>query len=243
MVLTKSILEHPKWGVIFVTRNPRARRIILRSRPGGIYITVPAFATKHDIEKAIDECAPKLLQRRPTEEAVIDLTFRIESNNFIFYIEEHDSDIFQLRYKGKETVLLCPKGTDYQNRQEWMRKAVTTAVLRRAKELLPPRLKQLAQEKGFTYNRCIVKNVHTRWGSCSSSGSLNLNCLLVLTPPQVLDSVIAHELCHRKHMNHSPAFYAELTRIFPQYQQCRNWLKQNGGALMSRLPKKETGNK
>lgn len=213
MVLTKSILEHPKWGVIFVTRNPRARRIILRSRPGGIYITVPAFATKHDIEKAIDECAPKLLQRRPTEEAVIDLTFRIESNNFIFYIEEHDSDIFQLRYKGKETVLLCPKGTDYQNRQEWMRKAVTTAVLRRAKELLPPRLKQLAQEKGFTYNRCIVKNVHTRWGSCSTKGNINLNMHLVQLPNELIDYVLLHELCHTVEMNHSERFWTLLDSV------------------------------
>lgn len=213
MVLTKSILEHPKWGVIFVTRNPRARRIILRSRPGGIYITVPAFATKHDIEKAIDECAPKLLQRRPTEEAVIDLTFRIESNNFIFYIEEHDSDIFQLRYKGKETVLLCPKDTDYQNRQEWMRKAVTTAVLRRAKELLPPRLKQLAQEKGFTYNRCIVKNVHTRWGSCSTKGNINLNMHLVQLPNELIDYVLLHELCHTVEMNHSERFWTLLDSV------------------------------
>ncbi|MBQ5888600.1 MAG: M48 family metallopeptidase [Bacteroidaceae bacterium] len=213
MVLTKSILEHPKWGVIFVTRNPRARRIILRSRPGGIYITVPAFATKHDIEKAIDECAPKLLQRRPTEEAVIDLTFRIESNNFIFYIEEHDSDIFQLRYKGKETVLLCPKGTDYQNRQEWMRKAVTTAVLRRAKELLPPRLKQLAQKKGFTYNRCIVKNVHTRWGSCSTKGNINLNMHLVQLPNELIDYVLLHELCHTVEMNHSERFWTLLDSV------------------------------
>lgn len=213
MVLTKSIMEHPKWGVIFVTRNPRARRIILRSRPGGIYITVPAFATKHDIEKAIDECAPKLLQRRPTEEAVIDQTFRIESNNFIFYIEEHDSDIFQLRYKGKETVLLCPKGTDYQNRQEWMRKAVTTAVLRRAKELLPPRLKQLAQEKGFTYNRCIVKNVHTRWGSCSTKGNINLNMHLVQLPNELIDYVLLHELCHTVEMNHSERFWTLLDSV------------------------------
>jgi predicted metal-dependent hydrolase len=185
----------------------------LRSRPGGIYITVPAFATKHDIEKAIDECAPKLLQRRPTEEAVIDLTFRIESNNFIFYIEEHDSDIFQLRYKGKETVLLCPKGTDYQNRQEWMRKAVTTAVLRRAKELLPPRLKQLAQEKGFTYNRCIVKNVHTRWGSCSTKGNINLNMHLVQLPNELIDYVLLHELCHTVEMNHSERFWTLLDSV------------------------------
>ena len=112
----------------------------------------------------------------------------------------------------------------------------------KAAAIFPERVKYYADLLGVSYGRITVRHQRTRWGSCSSSGSLNLNCLLVLTPPQVLDSVIAHELCHRKHMNHSPAFYAELTRVFPQYQQCRNWLKQNGGALMSRLPKKETEN-
>lgn len=213
MKLTKSIMEHPEWGTIIVARNARARRIILRARPDGIHITVPTYARQSDIEKAITECVPKLLQRRPTEEAVIDLTFRIESNNFIFYIEEHDSDIFQLRYKGKETVLLCPKDTDYQNRQEWMRKAVTTAVLRRAKELLPPRLKQLAQEKGFTYNRCIVKNVHTRWGSCSTKGNINLNMHLVQLPNELIDYVLLHELCHTVEMNHSERFWTLLDSV------------------------------
>ena len=206
-------MEHPEWGTIIVARNARARRIILRARPDGIHITVPTYARQSDIEKAITECVPKLLQRRPTEEAVIDLTFRIESNNFIFYIEEHDSDIFQLRYKGKETVLLCPKDTDYQNRQEWMRKAVTTAVLRRAKELLPPRLKQLAQEKGFTYNRCIVKNGHTRWGSCSTKGNINLNMHLVQLPNELIDYVLLHELCHTVEMNHSERFWTLLDSV------------------------------
>ena len=213
MKLTKSIMEHPEWGTIIVARNARARRIILRARPDGIHITVPTYARQSDIEKAITECVPKLLQRRPTEEAVIDLTFRIESNNFIFYIEEHDSDIFQLRYKGKETVLLCPKDTEYQNRQEWMRKAVTTAVLRRAKELLPPRLKQLAQEKGFTYNRCIVKNIHTRWGSCSTKGNINLNMHLVQLPNELIDYVLLHELCHTVEMNHSERFWTLLDSV------------------------------
>jgi predicted metal-dependent hydrolase len=58
---------------------------------------------------------------------------------------------------------------------------------------------------------------------------------LMLLPDEVIDSVVAHELCHRKHMNHSAAFYAELTRVFPDYRRCRDWLKENGGRIMSRL--------
>ena len=72
-------------------------------------------------------------------------------------------------------------------------------------------------------------------GSCSSKGNLNFNCLLMLAPPKVLDSVVVHELCHRKEMNHSKRFYAEVLRVFPDYWAQDKWLKENGNILMSML--------
>jgi predicted metal-dependent hydrolase len=56
----------------------------------------------------------------------------------------------------------------------------------------------------------------------------------MLAPPEVLDSVVVHELCHRKHMNHSKAFYAEIERVMPDYKTRHSWLKKNGAALMRR---------
>ena len=213
MKLTKSIMEHPRWGRIFVTRNTRARRIILRSRQDGIYITIPLFATKHDIEKALEECAPKLVQMKPTEERRIDQTFRLESDNFTFHIEEHAGNAFQLKYSGKEAMLLCPCGTDYYNIQEWLHKAVTRAMAHRAKELLPSRLNSLATEKGFKYGGCSVRNVHSRWGSCNTKGNINLSIYLVLLPDELIDYVLLHELCHTVEMNHSERFWALMDKV------------------------------
>ena len=65
--------------------------------------------------------------------------------------------------------------------------------------------------------------------------NLNFNCLLMLAPPEVIDSVVVHELCHRKEMNHSPRFYAEVYRVFPEYDKWNKWLKENGGSLLSRM--------
>ena len=61
----------------------------------------------------------------------------------------------------------------------------------------------------------------------------------MLTPPQTLDSVVVHELCHRKVMNHSKAFYREVYRVFPEYEKWHGWLKQNEAALMRRLGERE----
>ena len=62
-----------------------------------------------------------------------------------------------------------------------------------------------------------------------------LSAALGAAPAEVLDSVVAHELCHRKHMDHSKAFYAELYKLFPDYDRCSRWLKEQGVLLMRRM--------
>ena len=216
MKLSKSIMEHPEWGMVYVTRNPRARRIILRSRADGIHITVPTFATRYDIEKALKECAPKLLQNKPQEElAAMDSNYSYENDNFTFHVAEHARGVFQLKHNGKDFTLLCPEGTDYNTTemQKLMHKALAQAITCRAKEILPVRLRELAKEKGFTYNRCTVRNVHTRWGSCNTKGNISLNISLIYLPNELIDYVLLHELCHTVEMNHSDRFWALMDKV------------------------------
>lgn len=107
-----------------------------------------------------------------------------------------------------------------------------------AKQVIPEKVRRWAAVIGVSFGRISIRCQHTRWGSCSSRGDLNFNCLLMLCPEEVLDSVIVHELCHRKEMNHSERFYAEVLRAFPDYGQSRKWLRENGPALLARLPRK-----
>ena len=105
-----------------------------------------------------------------------------------------------------------------------------------AKSVFSERVAFYAPMVGVTYGRISIRHQRTRWGSCSAAGNLNFNCLLMLAPPEVLDSVVVHELCHRKEMNHSRRFYEEVLRVFPEYEKWHRWLKDNGTSLMSRLP-------
>ncbi len=107
----------------------------------------------------------------------------------------------------------------------------------KAKKELPDRVAFYAKKIGVTYNRITIRCQRSRWGSCSSKGNLNFNCLLVLLPDEISDSVIVHELCHIKHMNHSPKFYAEVEKYYPGYKICHKWLKENGNKYISRIPK------
>lgn len=110
------------------------------------------------------------------------------------------------------------------------------ALADKAMQVIPKRVKHYARIIGVDYGNITIRNQRTRWGSCSSKGNLNFNCLLMLLPGEIIDSVVVHELCHRKHMNHSAQFYAEVERVFPDYQRCHKWLKENGGIYLSRLP-------
>ena len=105
----------------------------------------------------------------------------------------------------------------------------------KARTIIPQKVKTYAERIGTDYGHITIRHQRTRWGSCSSKGNLNFNCLLMLFPDEVIDSVVVHELCHRKHMNHSAAFYREVETVFPQYHICQEWLKENGAAYLYRL--------
>lgn len=104
-----------------------------------------------------------------------------------------------------------------------------------AVEYIPKRVKYYAEKENFVYNKITIKNLVSRWGSCSTKGNLNFNCLLMLTPDYVIDYIVVHELCHLREMNHSEKFWTEVEKIMPDYQRAELWLKQNGGNLISRM--------
>ena len=118
---------------------------------------------------------------------------------------------------------------------EKLRPEELAALAQEARRVIPERVAVYAPLVGVSYGRITIRSQRTRWGSCSAKGNLNFNCLLMLSPPEVLDSIVVHELCHRKEMNHSCRFYAEVLRVFPDYWKCHAWLRENGSSLMRRL--------
>lgn len=102
---------------------------------------------------------------------------------------------------------------------------------RAAHEYIPARVAYFHQFTGGSYDKVTIRDQKTRWGSCSSSGTLSFNYRLMLAPPQILDYVVVHELCHLKHMNHSPAFWQAVADVLPDYKERKQWLKEHGSEL------------
>jgi len=95
----------------------------------------------------------------------------------------------------------------------------------KAKRRLTGRLKQLAEQHGFTYNRVSIRNQKTRWGSCSHQNNINLNMKLVKLPDELADYVILHELVHTRFKNHSSDFWAEMDRLVGDGKKERSRLR------------------
>ena len=90
-----------------------------------------------------------------------------------------------------------------------------------------------AARLGVAPTRIQLRSQSSRWGSCSSTGTINYNWRLILAPPHVLDYVAAHEVAHLLEMNHSPAFWATVARTLPDMARGRAWLKAHGRELMA----------
>ena len=107
---------------------------------------------------------------------------------------------------------------------------------KQAKKYIPERVAFYAPKVGVSYGRIAIRAQKTRFGSCSTKGNLNFNCVLMRMPPEIVDYVVVHELCHRKEMNHSHAFWAEVEKVLPEYRKARKWLKENGRFYIAALP-------
>ena len=118
------------------------------------------------------------------------------------------------------------------NLSQTQRDALEKRYREAARSYFPERVQYYAGILHVTYGNITIRDQKTRWGSCSSRGNLNFNWRLMLAPPRVLDYVVVHELCHRKHMDHSPAFWQEVGNLLPDYKTLRKWLKDNGNTLI-----------
>ena len=146
-----------------------------------------------------------------------------------FIREKKDWIIKQMEKVEKQTALADSMGS--------LSEEDIKQIKKKAKKVIPERVEYYSKLSGISYSRIFIRLQKSRWGSCSVDGNLNFNCLLVLMPPEILDSVVVHELVHRHHMNHSREFYDEVLRLFPDYKRCNKWLKQNGEVYFKRIEK------
>ncbi len=140
-------------------------------------------------------------------------------------VPSHTSDFLVKRFLKVNRDLIRKKIPLNDPKTQRARDAKKKILTKKAKEYLPYRLEYYAKLYGYHYERCRLSHAATRWGSCSSTGTISLNIGLMQVPEILRDYVILHELAHLNHMDHSAAFWAEVALHDPRYKEHRRKLK------------------
>ena len=214
--MKERLLQDKELGLLRIRDNVRARRLIFRTREDAIYITVPPRTSLADIQRALEQLRPRLRAvRARLRSTLIDLQFHITADYFRLSLTTGTGQKFLSRSCDGEVQIIYPADTDFSNAdlQQWLRRVVTEAMRRRAAEVLPSLLEQLARRHGLTYGKVKINAASTRWGSCSGRGDINLSLYLMLLPAHLVEYVLLHELTHTREMNHGERFHALLNSL------------------------------
>ena len=213
----------PNLGVVEVNESSRSRRLSLKVRVDGrISVSSPHgvrpdviinFVAEH-ADWARQHQAKFLAQGHAPIIFAPDVEFHTRTTSLRLSPSE-SSDRLRSRLQGSDLVVSYPPSIDVNapQFQKFVRHVIDSMLRVEAFNVLPGRLESLARKFNLHYDHLAIRNMSSRWGSCSSSGRICLNVQLMRLPDHLIDMVILHELNHTVHMDHSKAFYADLDRM------------------------------
>jgi predicted metal-dependent hydrolase len=210
-----------------IRRSTRARRIRVKVDPhDGVEVVIPHRATHTQAQAAIAELRPWIDRRlHEAEQARARLASPPGTVPFLGAHLRLRHEAGRTRAHRKDDVLHLPQHEPHEALERWYRAQARTEIA--------PRLTSATNALGITRPTTLaIRNQRTRWGSCSTTGTMSFNWRLVLAPEPVLDYVVWHEACHLVVPDHSRRFWALVERHFPGYREPRRWLRRNGAALV-----------
>lgn len=227
-------------GEVVFRRNPRARRVAIRVRPfDGVTVSYPRFISlaiaKRLVQSKADWIAERLGEVRQHEETAILPAVPggiVTRTHRLAIVPHHDGPV-TVRVQGGVIRVRHPASIDAGDPavRRAIRKGVLSAYRREAVAFLPSRVEELARLHGFTYERVAVKNLRSRWGSCSLRGIVNLNLQLMRLPDRLVDYVILHELAHTRVRNHGREFWDLLGGVVGNARELDRELTREGKIL------------
>lgn len=211
-------------------RMRRARRYILRVRPGGgLRVTIPRGGSRAEAARFVQRQAAWIRQERarvrpPAAPAAWQAGGAVTLAGQSMPLEVAFENGHRVARYGPRTIRVPPTAMDLTPYIEADLRALARLELGR-------RIRELADLHGLSVAGISIRNQKSRWGSCSRAGRIALNYRLVQMPPDVCDYVLLHELMHLKQQNHSRRFWTLVEGVCPGFRAAERWLKTEGRAL------------
>ena len=209
-------------GEVKFTRSEKAKRLSIKIKPfDGVCVTVPKVMLAKEAVGFVIENKEWIRQNiHKAQEKENKLTVFSPQNPFtcrffkMLFIPAQTQNL-KISYSNHILKVFYAPHINFTSPiiQEQLRGAIEETLRYFAKQYLPVRIKELATQYGFTYNQIFIKNLKSRWGSCSYVNNINLNLHLLRLPQHLLDNTLLHELCHTLEKNHGPNFWALLNKV------------------------------
>ncbi len=226
----------PGIGPVILRKSARARRVSIRiSEKGEVKVVIPSVVSYREgirfLEKKKD-WVRRTLQNIPQNTSsgqALQPGENVFTRHHKLLLTPADRDGFSAKIQEGITTLFYPSSLSVHDPElkDIVDRLYIETLRAEARRYLPLRVSQLAARHGFVYRKVFLKNMKTRWGSCSAALNINLNIHLMQLPSHLIDYIILHELTHTVHKNHGPGFWEELDRITGKARSLDRELKKH----------------
>ncbi len=238
------MLDAAPVGGLSVRRSNRARRMSIRVDPlGSVEVVVPNRVRPPEVRSFVEQNRDWIRRARDqmtggVERVTVEPPAHIELKAIgrereVVY---QDTGVRRLSLKddGRRITI---SGTAAEEHEIF--RILTNWLKTEARKILPPRLEELGERYGLKHQRVQIRAQRSRWGSCSQRGTISLNCTLLLLDEPLVRYLLVHELCHLRHMNHSPRFWQLVRRCEADYEELDRrlataWSELPGWVLVGR---------
>jgi hypothetical protein len=209
-----------------VRRSPRAKRTRVTVHPDRtVEVVLPRRASEREAARAVEELRPWIERRlRALDRAAAEVRGPAGTVPYLGETLTLVPQAGRTRVHRRGDLLLVPATGTGEALERWYRT--------QARKEIAPRLDAAVARAGTRYSGLTIRSQRTRWASCSSKGGMSFNWRLLLAPPEILDYVVEHEVCHLEVMDHSPRFWALLESRVPDWRTASRWLKRYGSTLV-----------
>lgn len=222
-----------------VTRNPRRKRVsVYWASKTGLEVRAPTAMPMAQIEECVLQNAAAIRGRTremaaeapPERRWVSGETVSLQGQELALEIVPHTAT-GRAKRQGDKLVVKVAQAAPPGDVPHIVRDEVVRFLTKQAAAEVDRRLPELAARIGVRPGRITIKDTKSRHGSCSADGNISIAFRVVMAPPEVMDYILIHELCHIRHPNHSREFWALVAQMMPGYERHKQWLKDNAATL------------